>query len=143
MTTLDRESLFYKLEKIRVNLKKLRALGRLSFKEFLEDIEHTATAERLLQTAIEAMLDVGNHIIAAEGWRAPLEYRDVFLILRQQKLLPPKDVERYVAMVGLRNRLVHAYDEIDYHKIHALLRNDLADFDRYIRSILRHVKRAK
>lgn len=143
MTTLDKESLFYKLEKIRVNVKKLHQLGKLSFKAFLHDIEHTATAERLLQTAIEAMLDVGNHLIAVEGWQAPLEYRDVFLILGRQNILPSKDVERYAAMVGLRNRLVHAYDEIDHRKIHAMLRRDLGDFERYVRSILQHLKKVK
>lgn len=143
MTTLDRESLFYKLEKIRHNVKKLRELGRLTFKTFVHDIEHTATAERLLQTGIEAMLDVGNHLIAAEGWQAPLEYRDVFLILGRCRAIPASDVERYVAMVGLRNRLVHVYDDIDFRKIHAILRHHLDDFDRYIKSILRFIKRGK
>lgn len=143
MTTLDRESLFYKLEKIRTNVKKLHELGRLSFKVFIEEIEHTATAERLLQTAIEAMLDVGNHLIATEGWEAPLEYRDVFLTLGRHRVLPAGDGDRYVAMVGLRNRLVHAYDEIDFRKIHAILQRDLGDFERYTKAILRYVKRRK
>lgn len=141
MTTLDRESLFYKLEKIRANVTKLRELGKLSYRTFLNDIEHTATAERLLQTAIEAMLDVGNHLIAVKGWLAPQEYRDVFLILQRNAVLPAKDAQRYVAMVGLRNRLVHAYDEIDYRQIHRLLRTELNDFDRYVRSILRYAKK--
>lgn len=143
MTTLDRESLFYKLEKIRTNVIKLRELGRLSFTVFSKDIEHTATAERLLQTAIEAMLDVGNHLIASEGWEAPLEYRDVFLTLGRRRVLSAGDGDRYVAMVGLRNRLVHAYDEIDFRKIHAMLRRDLGDFERYAKAILRYVARRK
>lgn len=143
MSPIDRESLFFKLGKIRSTLRTLKMLGALPYREYTGDIEHRMTAERLLHVGIEAMLDVGNHIIAVEGLQAPLEYRDVFSILGKAKILPSHLVDRCQRMVGLRNRLVHEYTEIDHKRIHEILKHDLNDFGDYVRAILRFTRKQK
>ncbi|MBI4639775.1 MAG: DUF86 domain-containing protein [Candidatus Tectomicrobia bacterium] len=37
----------------------------------------TASAERLLQVAVEACFDIRHHIIASEGFSRPQEYREI------------------------------------------------------------------
>jgi len=143
MSPLDKESLFYKIEKIRTGLRTLRKLAKLPFKEYNKEIEHRMTAERLLQVSIEAMLDTGNHIIAAEGLQAPLEYRDVFNILARSKVLPDALATRCQKMVGLRNRLVHEYMEIDHVIIYDILNQHLGDFEDYVKAIVRFVSKGK
>lgn len=44
-------------------------------------------------------------------------------------------------MIGLRNRLVHEYTEIDHKKIYQALRDDLGDFEDYVRAIIRFVSK--
>lgn len=135
MTPLDKESLRSKIARIRKNLKELKKLGKLSYDEYTKDILHTATAERLLQISIEAMLDIGSHIIAEESFGEPLEYRDVFVLLVKNGILPKEKETAFLKLAGLRNRIVHVYEDIDHKQIHRYLQGDLGDFEDFINAI--------
>ena len=45
----------------------LTRLQRYGLQEFLADPERYGSAERFLHLAIEAVLDMGNHVVAEEG----------------------------------------------------------------------------
>lgn len=140
MTPLDIESLQSKINRIRKNVMELKKLGNLSFQEYSGDHRNMAVAERLLETSIQAMLDIGSHIIAEEGLGDPLEYRDVFEILAQAKIIPPKKKESFLNMTGLRNRIVHVYEDIDHKRIHRFLKNNLGDFDVFVEAATRYIR---
>jgi uncharacterized protein YutE (UPF0331/DUF86 family) len=40
-----------------------------------------------------------------------------------------------VLMAGFRNILVHEYLEIDRRKVYRVLRDDLGDFDRFVKAV--------
>lgn len=64
-------------------------------------------------TAIEACVDVAQHLCAAEGWGPPRDNGDAMAVLAAHGVLPP---ELGVAMrhaVGFRNVLVHEYVAVD------------------------------
>lgn len=78
---IDQEIITARLERIRANLTDLRDLAKLPSDKFQTSRQYLAAAEHLLQISIEAMLDIGNHIIAEKGFEPPAEYREVFEIL--------------------------------------------------------------
>ena len=84
-----------------------------------------------LQISIEGCLDVANHIISSERYRAPRDYADSFKVLEEEALLDPELVKRLQKMVKFRNRLVHLYGEIDDSQVHAIMQQDLKDFERF------------
>lgn len=139
MSPLDKESLQFKINRIRKNLKELQKLGKVSYRNYIKDGHSPVLAERYLQVAIEAMLDIGSHIIAEEGLGEPLEYRDVFQILCQARILPKARLQHFQNMVGLRNRIVHLYETIDHKLIHQFLQKNLQDFEIFLRAILRYL----
>ena len=141
MSPLDKESIQSKIARIRRNLKELQKLGALSYKAYAANILNTATAERLLQVSIEAMLDIGSHIVAEKALGEPLEYRSVFTILLKAGVLPKNLEKSLMDLVGLRNRIVHLYEEVDPKKIHQFLSRDLSDFDVFIRVITKYLKK--
>lgn len=53
-----------RLNKLDEYLSILHGLHKYSFSEFIEDPEHYGSAERFLQLAIEAITDLGNHVVA-------------------------------------------------------------------------------
>lgn len=63
------------LEDALEQLRRIVAIGR---ETFLSDGLALGAAKYYLQTAIEACIDIGNHIISSEGYRPPKDYRDVF-----------------------------------------------------------------
>ena len=57
---------------------------------FLKDPFLSGSAERYLQVAIQAVLDICNHIVADLGLEAPSEYRHLPEVLAEQKILSTK-----------------------------------------------------
>ena len=102
---------------------------------FLKDPFLSGSAERYLQVAIQAVLDICNHIVADLGLEAPSEYRQVPEILAHQKLLPARLAERLASMMGLRNILVHEYLKVDRRLVYQIIQNDLDDFAKFIKAV--------
>ena len=119
----------------------LRDLARTERDEFLKDAAKVGAAKYYLQISIEACMDLGNHIIASERFRAPKDYRDIFTVLHENGILPDDFALTLRQMAGLRNRLVHLYWEVDDEQIYDDLLHRLDDFDRCAQCILDFMKR--
>ncbi|MGH2830420.1 MAG: type VII toxin-antitoxin system HepT family RNase toxin [Actinomycetota bacterium] len=81
----------------------------------------------VVQAAAQACLDIANHVISSEGFRVPNDFRDAFTVLEEQEVLDARLAENMRALVGLRNRLVHLYGDVDDELIHSYLAEVLAD----------------
>jgi uncharacterized protein YutE (UPF0331/DUF86 family) len=91
-------------------IERVRGSGR---DRFLTDDGLQHQAERALQLAIQICIDVGAHLVAARGLRAPDDYRDVFERLSREDTLDAALAERLKHAVGQRNLLVHGYVDLD------------------------------
>jgi uncharacterized protein YutE (UPF0331/DUF86 family) len=91
-------------------IERVRGAGR---DRFLADDGLQHQAERALQLAIQICIDVGAHLVAARGLRAPDEYRDVFERLSREDTLDAALAERLKDAVGQRNLFVHGYVDLD------------------------------
>lgn len=90
-----------------------------------------------LQTSIEAVIDIAYHIAAKVFNHAPADARDAVKTLVEGGLISSKDILTYNKMIGFRNRVVHGYQEVSPERVLEMARNELGDFDRYIRQISR------
>ena len=136
---VDQNIIHTRIEKIRESTGRLRALAQMQERTFCDDDDACALAERHLQIAIQATIDIGQHIAADMDLGLPTDYRDVFRILAKHKIIPKDLGMRMEAMTGMRNILVHDYLEVDPHRIYNALRNDLADFDEFVAAALKLV----
>lgn len=64
-------------------------------------------------TAIEACLDVAQHICAAQGWGPPRDNGDAFVLLGRHGVLDSQLALRMRQATGFRNVLVHEYVRVD------------------------------
>lgn len=106
-------------------LKRIRAATDLA--KFLSDDDLQDIVDRNLQLAIEAVLDIGQHIIASSGWELIDDYSDVFAVLEKHKVISTNLAERVEKMAGFRNILVHEYSELDHEQVFGALQKDLKD----------------
>ncbi len=133
--TVDKERLENKIQYIRNNLKKLSELKEISEDEFLTDYRNYDSAKYNLQISIEAMVDIGNHIISRENLGIPKTNADTFRILAKENIISSDQLSSYVAMTKFRNMVVHLYEEIDEKEIYKILQKNLDDFGKFIKSI--------
>ena len=138
---LNRELILDRMSRVREYVKNLKELGKLPMEEFVSDFKATNSAERLLQISIEACLDIGNHIISRCGLERPREYKDVFLILGREGLLPYPFAEKLIPMVKFRNRLVHLYWEVDKKEVYEVIKNNLSDIEEFIKYVTGYLEK--
>lgn|GEM_PF-84724 len=130
-------------DRLRFIEKSVESLGRfrgLSLDEFSADPDFFRIAYYDLYTALEACLDIGAHFLSRLPGVAPKTYRDIPLLLAEQKILPKRFVEaKFAAMAGYRNRLSHFYHRLSPAEILEILKtglDDFKEFGRHIRNVL-------
>jgi len=106
----------------------LQGMHGISLDAFLKDKIVIGSAKYYLQVSIECCLDIANHIISAERFRAPRDYADSFTVLEEQGLVTAEFGLKLRQMAKFRNRLVHLYGEIVDAYVHEFIRRDLQDF---------------
>lgn len=104
-------------------------------RRFVGDPLVYGNAERYLQLAIQAVLDVSHHIVADRKLGLPADSKELFEVLARQKILPASLSKRLMLMAGFRNILVHEYLEIDRRRVYRALTDDLADFDKFVKAV--------
>jgi len=85
-------------------------------------------------TAIEACIDIAQHICAAEGWGPPRDNADAFALLGDHKVVDRELAARMRRAAGFRNVLVHEYIQVD-DRIVLVMLDDPSDLDEFSRQI--------
>ena len=134
---IDRGKVESRIYYIKQNLEKLYKLGGLAQQEFLRDYRNYDAAKYNLQVIIEALIDIGNHIISRKKMPIPDSNADTFRILSQNGIIPVEKLSRYEAMARFRNMVVHLYQDINEEEIFHIIKNDLSDIEYFIEIIAR------
>src|SRR5436305_5106704 len=107
MLPLDKELVERQLTQIRNAVAILRDLGQTSREKFTEDYHIYGLAERYLQLAIEACLQICNILVASFGLRRPEGYHELLSIVSGQQIIPHTLAYRLEVLTNLRDSLVH------------------------------------
>ncbi len=100
-----------------------------SLSEFENDPMIYGSSERFLHLTIEALIDIGNHIIADENLGKVQTYRDVAKILRDNGYIDDETSQVFIKIIGFRNILVHDYMELDLDLVYEIIKNNLSDLE--------------
>lgn len=115
-----------KLEKVLKKLERLRQRN-ISEQEFLKDDDLQDIVERNLEVAVEALIDIANHIVGKKRYRKPENAADTFQILTEEGILEKGFSHKLQGWVGLRNVIVHIYAEINLSLLYKALMNEQDD----------------
>jgi uncharacterized protein YutE (UPF0331/DUF86 family) len=118
-----------RLNKLDEYLAVLKKLQRYSYEEFMADPERYGSTERFLHLAIEALIDMGNHVIADSELGIVNWYSDIPKILAEKEFISSELEEKWISMIGFRNTLVHEYIDIDRKIVYDVLQNSIQDLE--------------
>jgi uncharacterized protein YutE (UPF0331/DUF86 family) len=110
----------------------LRHFAGRSQAELRGDLDARWAIERGLQICSQNALDVAMHVAAMPGAE---DYEAAIDRLADLGVLSAEFAERFRAVAGLRNVLVHAYLEFDLKFLHAVLTERLEDFAVYAQHV--------
>ena len=92
----------------------MRELVELVRLEALDsDIREQRFAQHTLQMALQSALDVSSHIVSARRLGEPETNRELFSLLAADGWVSADLLPILKAMAGLRNILVHGYQQVD------------------------------
>jgi len=128
---------------IRKAVNRLKTLSQLPRQDFLRNPDKIDSTKYNLIIAIEAAVDLCNHLISYNGFRVPQSYADTFEVLKEEGLFDEDLVLRLKAMARLRNRLTHLYWDVDNETIYKILQDNLEDFALFLQHIGRSLRLGK
>ena len=131
----DEDVVLAKVSNVRKTVAAIRLVNGPDHERVDDWIRFDATVLNL-QRAVEALLDLANHLISPNGWELPRDGRHAFSILAEKGLLPASDVELARAMVGFRNIAVHDYAALDPEVVRGIVRDRLGDLERLAEGLL-------
>jgi uncharacterized protein YutE (UPF0331/DUF86 family) len=117
-------------------LEEIRALPLEQQKAFFSDRRNVWTAESCLRRALEALLDLGRHILAKGFGQGVTEYKDIAQQLKRVGVLTPDESELLRTMAGYRNRMVHFYHEITDEELYAISTQQLGDVETVLQAMV-------
>jgi len=105
----------------------INTLPMETFEAFTSDSRNVWTAESCLRRSLEALLDIGRHILAKRFSKGVSEYKEIAIELGRIKVLGEEEAQLLRRLAGYRNRLVHFYHEITTDELYRICNDDLGD----------------
>ena len=133
MSPTDRQTIVRKLGYLQKNIDLLSEYASLSVSNLTADPLRRSALERLLQTAIQSVIDCSRLLVAVEDWRGLRDERDPLLILTERGVIDEDLQQRMLRAKGLRNILVHEYTDIDLTQLCTHLTSNLSDLGTFAR----------
>lgn len=130
---VDPDVLQRRLVALRRHRQILQELHQKGKDAFLKDPILQGSTERYLHLAAEAMLDMAAHVVADRKLGIAEQYKDLFDLLSKGGIISHPFADRLKEWAKFRNILVHAYLEVDPHRIWETLEKDLGDIDEFVR----------
>jgi uncharacterized protein YutE (UPF0331/DUF86 family) len=117
-------------------LEQLRNLPLTDLVEFQADPRNLAAAESCLRRSLEALLDVGRHILAKGYGTGASEYKEIALGLQRHGVLDSAEADLLRVLAGYRNRLVHFYHQVAEDELYEICAQRLGDLEQVERAYL-------
>ena len=135
---INKELIRLEIEKLNQHIKRIEAMDIVE-----SDVENDQDVQDLLsfriQQMVEKCIDIGSHIIANETFETAETARTIFEVLSKQGIISSETAEHLGQAVGMRNIIVHQYDEVDVEKLYKAYEVGINDVKDFVKSIVRLV----
>ncbi len=132
---LDKDKIKQRFSEINEAITEAGRLANSSDNEFWSKKENIAALKYYLLQAIEATGGICVHIAAKKFNKGISSFGECFEILEKNENLNKQLTFQLQKMVKFRNKLIHRYWEIDDNQVLEYARNNLNDFNNFMKFI--------
>ncbi|MGH7320240.1 MAG: type VII toxin-antitoxin system HepT family RNase toxin [Candidatus Rokuibacteriota bacterium] len=132
---IDAELVTRKMLLITRDVTALEPIARRDLGDYLASGTDEILVERYLERIIGRMIDINYHLLTEAGHPPPADYYQSFTELPRLGIVDLEFAIRIAACAGLRNRIVHEYNELDPRKVYEALQSALRDIPAYLQRI--------
>jgi len=132
---IDIKKIKKRISEIEENLMKVRKYTALPNNEFWADERNIYTVKQLLLQTIEATGSICLHLVVKKLKKGVERFGECFEELEKGGIINSALYRELKSMIDFRNMLVHRYGEVDDKKVLKYTREDLGDFEKFIKEI--------
>lgn len=140
ISNLNMSRILELLRYIEACLHELRPFAEMTEEEFLLDKKNPPFVESYLRRSLEAVFDIGRHILTKTYAFKEIEYKAIARELGERGVLSKDLSEVLHEMAGYRNRMVHFYREVTPEELRNIVSHHLSDMDRFVRETTAFLK---
>ena len=118
----------------------IRALPLDDFSVFQADPRNVASAESYLRRGLEALLDLGRHLLAKGFGIAVTEYKEIANTAIQVGVLDQDTGSLLRDLAGYRNRLVHFYDAVSDRELYDICSKQSGDIEIVLTALVKWIR---
>ncbi|MBE9198019.1 MULTISPECIES: DUF86 domain-containing protein [unclassified Nodularia (in: cyanobacteria)] len=135
MKNIDTVIITTRLEFIVRYLENLKRFEAISWDDYVNSFDTQLIIERLLQLMTQAAIDINDHILSKlNPGKSPTNFK-AFIELGKYAVISTELAAQLAPSAGLRNRLVHEYDDIDPKEVFKSISFALRQYPLYVREI--------
>ena len=128
-TAISKRVVADRLDLVDSLLREIRSLPLENQSGFFADRRNIWSAESCLRRSLEALFDVGRHILAKGFGSGVSEYKEIPLRLQEKTVLTETEAKLLTLLAGYRNRLVHFYHEVSALELFEICSRQLGDLE--------------
>ena len=132
---INQELILARLEEILKDIEELKYFQKVSLEKFKEG-KNFAIAEHYLRRALEAIFDIGSHILSRIPGVRPSSYKEIAILLGETGIVNEEFAkDKLLKMAGYRNRLIHFYLEVKKDELYTIIKNNLSDIEEFCKIV--------
>lgn len=135
MSNIESEIVLTRLRLITKYYNTLEHFSNITLDDYLIDYNKQLIVERLLQLIIQAAIDINYHILSRLRSGNVVSNFEAFIELAKYGVLTEDLARQLAPSAGLRNRLVHEYDDIDSSQVFKAISFALQQYPLYVKQI--------
>ncbi|CAN5734710.1 hypothetical protein BH24ACT15_BH24ACT15_15060 [soil metagenome] len=137
---IDPEVVQVKLRHIARLRRNLSDLGDLTVSRLTDEPVSRHASEWILTQIAQLAASAASYLVVRASERVPTTHRESFRLLASEKVIDDELAERLVNLAGMRNLLVHRYDDIDLDQLAQGLSRLPADTDSFVEQVTAHLQ---
>lgn len=120
-------------------INRLKSLTTISLDEYLNDFDMQLITERLIQLIVETASDINSYLLVKLHQITPESYFDSFIKASQQGILTKELAEQLAKSTGMRNILVHQYEDINHQLVFSVIPQAVEQYSIYVEQITNYL----
>lgn len=137
---MDRDLVLRKLAQLAEYLEQLEQVMEVDQTTFARDFRIHRVAERQIELLVECAGKLNTEIAQSLAKIPPSDYYSSFFCLAATGWLDDDTAGRLATLAGLRNRLVHQYEDIRLPRLFKACQSSLPDWRAYLTSLTKHLQ---
>ncbi|MGI5880072.1 MAG: type VII toxin-antitoxin system HepT family RNase toxin [Syntrophomonadaceae bacterium] len=135
----DKDRICTKLNKLYFYYTELKNLSDITLQEYQDNLIYRRAVERVMQLIVECATDINNMLLTLHENKGATDYFNSFIDIAELNIIPVEFALQIAPSTGLRNILVHEYEEIDDEIVYHSINNCLNYYLKYIDYINRYL----